>query len=162
MGKRELPKPPIPAIGEAKRGVGGHLIYLLRQANAVTRLALDRALADQNVTFPQFSVMTMIASYPDLSSADLARLTLQTPQTVNVVVRSLERRGAIRRLHDRVHGQILRLEMTPEGRQLLARCRTRSDRVETMLHTALSKAEEAGVRRWLVRVALGLTDDKRA
>ena len=92
--KQSLPGAP-PAAGVGRRGIHGHLPYLLRQANAVTRLALDRALADLEMTLPQFSALQMIGAYQPLSSADLARLTWLTPQTVNTIVRNLETRAAI-------------------------------------------------------------------
>ena len=59
------------------------------------RAAMEKALADIEVTPPQFAVLTMIVSYPGVSGADLARLTFLTPQTINVIVRNLERTGAI-------------------------------------------------------------------
>ena len=49
-----------PAPGEAKRGEKGYLGYLLRQAQAATRLTLERALAGLGVTTPQFAVLTML------------------------------------------------------------------------------------------------------
>ncbi len=144
----------VPAAGEGKRGLDGYLAYLLRQANASVRLSLDRALEDFGVTLPQFSALTMIASYEMLSSADLARLSLLTPQTVNVIVRNLEERKAIRRKPHPVHGRILVLEMTDDGRKLLAQCRTRADKVEARLRRMLSgKTDEKAVRQWLVAVA---------
>lgn len=158
-GHHKLPAR-IPQAGEAKRGVEGHLIYLLRQANAAVRLAIDRALADQEVTLPQFSVLTMINSYPGLSSADLARLTLLTPQTVNLIVRNLETRGLIERQPDAVHGRILRLDMTESGRELALLCRHRTDLIERELNTGLTEAEAVIVRRWLVRAALHLGEGK--
>ena len=51
-------RPPPP--GQGKRGEKGHLAYLLRQAQAATRLTLERALADLGVTPPQFAVLTML------------------------------------------------------------------------------------------------------
>lgn len=144
----------LPAAGVGKRGQRGYLAYLLRQANAATRLALDRALAEFDVTSPQFSALVMIGAYQPLSSADLARLTLLTPQTVNVIVRNLLERGAIRRIPHAVHGRILNVELTDEGRQLLSRCRARADRVDTRLEDGLStEAEREAVRRWLIYVA---------
>src|SRR5829696_10533848 len=107
----------IPRPGEGKRGPHGHLGYLLRQASVALRTALDRALADQGLTSPQFAVLTMIAAYPGVSGADLARLTLLTPQTINVIVRNLERDGAIAKTPDPVHGRIIRIELTEKGRQ---------------------------------------------
>jgi len=149
----------VPRAGEGKRGKSGYLAYLLRQANAAVRLSLDRALADLDITAPQFSALLMVGAYHDLSSADLARLSLLTPQTVNVIVRNLEARGAITRRPHSVHGRILVLEITREGRRLLLRCRERADAIEARLRAG-SRKEEAAVRRWLVLVATKLGDQE--
>ena len=71
------PRPPPP--GRGMRGEQGYLAYLLRQAQAATRLTLERSLAGLGVTPPQFVVLTMLRAYPGLSGADLARLALLTP-----------------------------------------------------------------------------------
>ena len=60
-------RPPPP--GEGKRGERGYLAYLLRQAQAATRLTMERSLADLGVTTPQFAVLTMLKAYPGLSGA---------------------------------------------------------------------------------------------
>src|SRR6185437_4941872 len=77
-------RPPPP--GQGKRGEQGYLAYLLRQAQAAARLAMERALAELGVTPPQFVVLTMLRAYPGLSGADLARVALLTPQTVGVII----------------------------------------------------------------------------
>jgi len=46
---RTRPPPP----GQGKRGEQGYLAYLLRQAQAATRLAMERALADLGATPPR-------------------------------------------------------------------------------------------------------------
>src|ERR1700727_2716529 len=76
-------RPPPP--GSGKRAEDGHIAYLMRQAQAATRLTLERALADLGVTQPQFAVLTMLNAYPGLSGADVARVALLTPQTVGVI-----------------------------------------------------------------------------
>ncbi len=144
---------PVPGPGDAKRGVDGHLAYLLRQGAAAVRLRMERELADLNVTPPQFSTMTMIAAYDGISGADLARLTLLTPQTVNVILRNLERDGAVHKAPDPEHGRILRLSLTPHGQRLLAACRARVDRVEVALADTLTRREEQIVRNWLAKLA---------
>ncbi|MCC6776444.1 MAG: MarR family transcriptional regulator [Hyphomicrobiales bacterium] len=149
----------MPAAGEGKRGASGHLAYLLRQVNAAIRLKLERAFAEVDITQPQFATLTMLAAYPLLSGAELARLTLLTPQTVNVIVRNLVKRGAIAKRADAVHGRILRLELTPAGRRLLARCRVHADRIEAEMAAGLSRADERVVRGWLARVGRGLPDE---
>lgn len=143
----------IPTAGEGKRGEGGYLGYLLRQAAGAYRHRIDRALADLDVTHPQFAVMTMLNAYPGVSSADIARLALLTPQTVSVIIANLERAGTIKRIPHDVHGRILQIELTPDGRALLRRCRERVQKLERDLSFGLNEKEEAVIRAWLVRVA---------
>ncbi|MFZ5778981.1 MAG: MarR family winged helix-turn-helix transcriptional regulator [Pseudomonadota bacterium] len=147
---------PLPQPGEGKRGPEGHLGYLLRQAGVAARAAMEKALADLDVTPPQFAVLTMVVAYPGLSGADLARLTFLTPQTINVIVRNLERMGALGKAPHPVHGRILTLNATAEGRALLKRCRTRVDAVERRLAGLVSRDEEQVVRRWLSAVGEAL------
>jgi DNA-binding MarR family transcriptional regulator len=150
------PSPRVPSPGEGKRGPHGHLGYLVRQASAVVRLAMDRALADLGVTPPQFAVLTMIVAYPGISGADLARLTFLTPQTINVIVRNLERAGAIEKSAHAGHGRILQLDATLGGRALLRRCRARVAAVDVRLAALAGRGEERVVRRWLGAVARDL------
>jgi DNA-binding MarR family transcriptional regulator len=150
---------PVPAPGEGMRGEKGHLPYLLAQANAATRLALERSFAELEVTVPQFSVLTMIDTYPGVSGAELARLTLLTPQTINLIVKNLERDGLIVKTPDDVHGRVIRIETTARGRQLRSKCRARADAFEKLLAKDLSEAEQRTIRRWLVRVTQSLRAD---
>jgi DNA-binding MarR family transcriptional regulator len=149
--RRGLPR--LPEAGEAKRGPDGYLTYLLRQAGAAVRLALDRALAAEGMTYPQQSALTIIRAYDAISAADLARIAVLTPQTVNGIVRSLEARGAIRKEPDPVHGRILRLVVTEEGRALNKRCRALTAPVEASLKARMTPHSERAVRAWLVEVA---------
>jgi DNA-binding MarR family transcriptional regulator len=148
-----LASPPVPAPGQGKRGVDGYMGYLLRQAAAAYRLRMERALADLHVTPPQFSVLTMLVAYPGLSGADLARLSLLTPQTVSLIVANLERDGAIKRHAHPTHGRVRVIEVTDDGQTLLARCKERVRAAEQCLLNGLQPDEEAIIRRWLVKVA---------
>jgi DNA-binding MarR family transcriptional regulator len=150
-----VPPPP----GHGKRGEQGYLTYLLRQAQAATRLTLERALADLGVTPPQFVVLTMLRAYPGLSGADLARVALLTPQTVGVIIRNLERDGAIRKTAHPVHGRALQWTLTGPGETTLDRCRRRARALEQRLVAGLPVAEQASIRRWLSKIAADLQQD---
>lgn len=153
---RNPPDPPhVPEPGEGKRGEAGYLGYLLRQAANACRHRVERALADLDVTHPQFTLMTMLNAYPGLSSADIARLALLTPQTVSVIIANLERAGSIQRRPHSIHGRILQIELSQSGLRLLEQCRERVHAIEQQLAEGLSEHEEAAIRRWLVRVAKG-------
>jgi DNA-binding MarR family transcriptional regulator len=147
-------RPPPP--GEGKRGEKGYLAYLLRQAQAATRLAMERSLADLGVTTPQFAVLTMLKAYPGLSGADLARVALLTPQTVGVIIRNLERDGAIKKTPHPVHGRVLQWTLTRRGTTLLAKCRRHAKAIERRLAAGLSTEAQASIRRWLARIASDL------
>ena len=143
----------IPEVGEGKRGEAGYFGYLLRQAANAQRRRMDRALATVGLTHPQFLVMTMIRAYPGCSNADIARLTLLTPQTVHAIVAALRCKMLVSRQPHPVHGRILSIELTNAGEALLARGRARALAVESALKDMMTDRAEAAVRRWLVDIA---------
>jgi DNA-binding MarR family transcriptional regulator len=147
-------RPPPPG-----RGKQGSLAYLLRQAQAATRLTLERALADLGVTPPQFAVLAMLKAYPGLSGADLARVALLTPQTVGVIIRNLERDGAIRKRPHPVHGRVLQWTLTRRGGTLLDKCRRHVRALERRLMAGLGAKAQVTVRRWLSKIAADLQQD---
>jgi DNA-binding MarR family transcriptional regulator len=151
---RDGVRPPPP--GQGRRGERGYFGYLLRQAAAASRLTLERALAELGATPPQFVVLTMLKAYPGLSGADLARVALLTPQTVGVIIRNLERDGAIRMTPHPVHGRVLQWALTRQGERLLERCRKHAMALERRLAAGLGAREQASVRRWLATVAADL------
>jgi DNA-binding MarR family transcriptional regulator len=150
-------RPPLP--GHGKRGEKGHLGYLLRQAQAATRLTLERALDDLSVTPPQFAVLTMLRAYPGLSGADLARVALLTPQTVGVIIRNLQRDGAIRKTPHPVHGRVLQWTLTRRGGTLLDKSRQRVLALERRLVAGLGTKAQVTIRRWLSKIAADLQQD---
>ena len=150
-------RPPPPGVG--KRGEDGHIAYLLRQAQAATRLTLERDLADLGVTTPQFAVLTMLNAYPGLSGADVARVALLTPQTVGVIIGNLERDGAIRKTPHPVHGRVLQWTLTRRGAVLLDKCRSRVNAIERRLVAGLGAKAEITIRRWLSKIAADLHEN---
>ncbi|HUN94838.1 MAG TPA: MarR family transcriptional regulator [Bradyrhizobium sp.] len=165
--RREAIPAPVPALpsvrppppGSGKRGEQGHIAYLLRQAQAATRLTLERDLADLGVTTPQFAVLTMLNAYPGLSGADVARVALLTPQTVGVIIGNLERDGAIGKTPHPVHGRVLQWTLTRRGSDLLDKCRRRVNGVERRLVAGLGAKAEITIRRWLSKIAADLHED---
>lgn len=155
MGREDLAAP---AIGQGKRGVDGYLLYLLRQANAVVRQAVDRELSGLRLTLSQYSALTMIAAYENLSGADLASLSMLTPQSAHEVVLRLCKAGFVERRADPHHRRIFRLTLTESGRAVLAEARRRTDRIEAGLQNLVDAKSSAAVRQWLVDVAVDLSE----
>jgi DNA-binding MarR family transcriptional regulator len=153
-----MPTVAVPPPGEGKRGEQGYLAYLLRQAHAASRLSMERALSGLGVTSPQFVVLTMLKAYPGLSGADLARVAFLTPQTVSVIIRNLERDGAIRKSPHPVHGRVLQWTLTGHGTTLLEKCRQIAQAQEQRLAAGLDAKSERVVRQWLSKIATDLQD----
>jgi DNA-binding MarR family transcriptional regulator len=146
-------------VGEEKRGLEGHLAYLLRQANAAVRHALDDALAPTGLTHPQFVILTLLRAYGSMSGADVARLAALTPQTITTITGSLLRMGAISKTPDPSHGKALLLAITKEGLRLLFDASPHAEAIEQKIRGCLGLAPEALVRAWLVAVATELAGD---
>lgn len=159
MADTPNPTSHLPDPGEGQRGLEGPIGYLLRQAAGAYRLRMERALADLAVTPPQYSVLSMLNAYPGLSNADLARLSLWTPQTVSFIVANLLKVGALERRPHAVHGRIQHLELSEGGKQLLADSQLRVKGVEGDLVSGLGTSDERAIRRWLVQVVTGLGAD---
>ena len=155
---RKISRPPVPLPGQGKRGVHGHMAYLLRQANAAVRLTIEHSLAELGVTVPQYLIMTMLRAYPGLSGAELARVALLTPQTIGLITRNLQRINAIEKTARPSHGRALQFTLTLEGAELLDTCRKRARIIEKRITAGLKIEDDAVIRRWLVAIAreLGL------
>jgi DNA-binding MarR family transcriptional regulator len=146
----------LPSAGEGKRGAEGHIAYLLRQADGAVRAALDTALAAEKLTTPQFLILNLLDAYPGASGAELARISQLTPQTVNLIVRTLEREELIGRSEHETHGRVLRIELTQSGKKRLQRCKLLADGVERRLLALLDPDSERTVRHWLAAAAITL------
>ena len=158
MAKRR-PLRVVPAVGAGKRGPEGHIGYLLRQAQAATRLAYDASLAELGLTAPQFLVLTLLDAYPGASGAELARTAQLTPQTMNLIVRKLEREGLVARGEHETHGRVLRLKLTTKATTRLKQAKALSDKIERRILALTDPDTERKLRRWLVDVAVELIGD---
>ncbi|SFL14732.1 MarR family winged helix-turn-helix transcriptional regulator [Methylobacterium pseudosasicola] len=143
----------LPEAGEGKRGVEGHLGYLLRQAAHAHRQHVEQQLSGLCLTLPQFSVLTMLAAYPGHSSADLARLALVTPQTMSVIVANLLKASLIVRTPHRVHGRIQTIALTDAGEAMLEGAKKRVYALEAEILRDLAPEAQAAIRQWLTRIA---------
>jgi DNA-binding MarR family transcriptional regulator len=115
--------------------------WLLKRAQDALNAAMTAALREHGATLPEYAVLTALAEEPGLSNADLARRAFVTPQTMNQVLRELERQGWVSRHPHPGHGRILQAELTANGRGTLAACHQVVDIVEDRMLAGLSPAE---------------------
>jgi DNA-binding MarR family transcriptional regulator len=125
-------------------------------------MRLDAALAPHGLTTPEYTALSVLRHRDGLSSAQLARRTLVTPQAMNALVMSLERRRLITRSNHPVNARVQRASLTPRAKQLLDVCDEATASVEASLLAGLSRSESRAVRRWLETCIEALTETTEA
>jgi len=125
------------------------MLYLVKQVELAIRSHLDDMLRAAGLTALQYTALTVLERHPDLSSAQLARHSFVTAQSMADMVTALEGRGLIERHRDRADRRRLVVALTAAGQDLLGRYRDPVAALETQMLTGLTKAEVTGLRRSL-------------
>jgi DNA-binding MarR family transcriptional regulator len=124
------------------------LVQLRRTQHAV-RNQLDSDLASTGLTMPQYAVLAELEREGELSASDLAREFGMTAQTLNVLVKSLEASGLLRRSAHPTHGRILLATLTPAGRRALKRGLALGIALQDLVLSGLSASERRVLMRQL-------------
>jgi DNA-binding MarR family transcriptional regulator len=125
------------------------LMYLVKQVELAVRSHLDDLLRPVGLTALQYTALTVLERQPDLSSAQLARNSFVTAQSMADMITALEGRGLIERHRDRADRRRLVVALTPGGRELLGRYRDQVSDLEAQMLVGLTKTEISGLRRGL-------------
>ena len=130
--------------------------YELKRAQQAFRGALDGALGELGLSAAQYAALAALEDDPGLSSAELARRSFVTAQTMHGLVGGLERAGLVERRAHPAHGRILETTLTEEGLRRLGEAHRRVRAIEARMARGLSKQERAQLFGLLRRCALAL------
>jgi len=148
-----------PNVGESFRGVDGRIGFLLFQAQQAFGTAMEKVLRDAGgLTRSQFGALSVIVRRPGLSAADLARAMLVTPQAANLIVSGLEADGLVKKRPSVAHGFFLELPRPPRGVRFVDAAYPLVTALEDRIAEPLSARKLAEVKRWLVDVAVAMSD----
>lgn len=126
------------------------LLYMFKQVELAIRSHLDDILRPAGLTALQYTALTVLARHPDLTSAQLARNSFVTAQTMADMVTTLHERGLIERHRDPADRRRLVLALTTRGRRLLGRYRGRVAALEAEMLSGLTARQAADLRRSLL------------
>lgn len=143
----------VPLIGERYRGVEGHMGFLLVQAAQTLRAAMATALRPHDLTPPQYGALSVLARDPGLSGADLARASNITPQAINEILATLERKHLIERHPHPTHGRILQATVTDEGQRRLQAANPAARALSAAIEEGFTPDQIATIKTWLVEAA---------
>ena len=117
-------------------------LYLIKRAEIEVTSRMSKALEKYDITPIQFTVLYFVnQDKGDLSSAQLSRRFLMTPQSMNELVTVLLRKKLVKKTADAAHKRILRISLTARGIKLLADCNVAMDAVESELLEDLNSNE---------------------
>src|ERR1700761_1159430 len=136
-----LPGPAVPPRPEANFG------YLFRLAHQRFRAVLASALEDLGLSAQDYGILSVFETRPELSTADLARITQVTRQTMHTSVLSLEAAGLVERRSR--NQRVVLVRPTALGRDRLGGAARRVRQVEQAALAGLSREQEQTVRTWL-------------
>jgi len=132
------------------------LLYLVKQLELSVRARLDELMRPVGLTALQYTALTVLERHGDISSAQLARNSFVTAQTMADMVLILEDRGLIERHRDPHDKRRLLMALTPEGRAILEERRPHVAAIEKQMTGALSTSDTALLRRFLAECRTSL------
>jgi DNA-binding MarR family transcriptional regulator len=131
--------------------------WQLKRAQHALRLVMDKGLGEIGLSTPQYAALTALARYPSASSADLARLCFVTPQTMTGIVRGLAAARLTRR-QGKPQGRARALELTDQGRRLLAKADRLVSEAEQKMLVEIRAEDRARLRTLLASCGDALLD----
>ena len=135
------------------------LLYVVKQVELAVRARLDEILRPAGLTALQYTALTVLERHPDLTSAQLARNSFVTAQTMADMVVILCERGLIDRHRDRTDRRRLVLALTTQGRKLLKAYRGEVAALEAEMLAPLTQRQAAQLRTSLSACRAVLADD---
>ncbi|WAZ26933.1 MarR family transcriptional regulator [Streptomyces cinnabarinus] len=133
--------------------------YLLKEASSALRAAMEEVLRPLRMTITHYSCLELLAQRPGLSNSELARGAFVTRQSMNVLLRTLERDGYVTRPAEAPVGKVLPARLTPRGRESLEKASKAVRSVEVRMLAGLTEAERSDALRILRSMIHSLRDD---
>lgn len=93
--------------------------YVIKLAQQALHTAIDTALSIHEITMSQYAVLFNLSRRPGASSAELARMSFVTPQTMIRLIQALEHKGLVLRVRSSESSKILEAQVTPKGERIL-------------------------------------------
>ncbi|MGI5282252.1 MarR family winged helix-turn-helix transcriptional regulator [Nonomuraea polychroma] len=134
------------------------LLYVVKQVELAARAQMDELLKPAGITALQYTALTVLRRRDGLSSAQLARNSFVTAQSMADMITALERRGLIARRRDPGNRRALLISLTDAGHELLAAHDEAMDALEERMLTGLTARQRRDLEVYLNRCRTALSD----
>ncbi|MGN9837083.1 MarR family winged helix-turn-helix transcriptional regulator [Nonomuraea sp. H19] len=134
------------------------LLYVVKQIELAARSRMDELLKPAGITALQYTALTVLRRRDGLSSAQLARNSFVTAQSMADMITSLERRGLISRRRDPANRRALLISLTDAGHELLTAYDEEMDALEARMLSGLTQPQRRDLETYLNRCRTALSD----
>jgi DNA-binding MarR family transcriptional regulator len=131
------------------------LLPLVAQSFFYTRRSFDEAMRAHGITGSQAGVLSRIYDEPGISGAGLSRQMLTTPQAVQLMLATLERKGLISREPDPTQGRVVGSRLTKLGREVFLACLADAAEADKKLSASLTAEEREALIELLEKYLRG-------
>ena len=129
--------------------------YLLTKIAQATTAQFTERLASLGIRPKHYGLLFALSSTPPGSQTELGRTLGLVPSAIVTMIDDLERRGAVSRAADPTSRRRFVVELTPAGRDLLARASKLGAAVDDEMLAALSPEGRAALQKLLEEVVFG-------
>jgi DNA-binding MarR family transcriptional regulator len=129
----------------------------MKQVELAVRARLEDLFRPLGLTALQYTALTVLERHPDLTSAQLARNSFVTAQSMADMVVALLDRGLIERHRDPADRRRLVIALTGDGKSLLRRNRGKVTALEQEMLAGLSPSQIAQLRELMQHCRANLT-----
>ena len=126
--------------------------YLLWRAQHACERRLLAVLAPFGMTVAHFGLLRQLELVPGITGAEIARRMDVTPQTVSAGIGEAKKRGWVSASQHPVHRSLVPLELTAEGREMLARAREPVLGMDRLFAEVFDEDERRTLRSLLLRL----------
>ena len=132
---------------------GDRLLGHIKRAEQTTQTVKASLLKPFGLTPAQQNVLAVVNEFPGITSAELARRVLVTPQTITSTVNRLERDQLIQRSAHSIHRTLIELTLTEEGKARFAVADAAIASYDDRLRAALTGDQLISLQDCLARVS---------
>lgn len=130
----------------------GCVTFLVRHAWLSMRSAVAVALAEHELSVPQYGTLLILDDQPGRSIAEIARKVGTARQSANELITGMERAGLIERQPNPNDKRSQLVYLTTGGKARLAAATPAVRAVEAELEADFTAADRAAARSWLQRM----------
>lgn len=136
------------------------LTFILWKTQHAVERKLLQALAQLDLHLTHFGILRHLSLSSGLTGAEIARRHDVTPQSISSAVALLRKRGYVRAAAHPIHRGLVELELTPDGKKILAEAQALVASVEKELTSLMTKGELDTLKEVLIRVRSALRKEE--